>query len=163
MSIAYTQTPLLITMLDAYDRLDRDLMSDNEKEALRLRRQAIQEELHHRTFDMTPNNSALAVEVKSDPWPSGPHAPTGEEEPEEDVCETIEKGFAGLFTADKRIALAKRILFQYSQIDGSHHKAWCLDQIARALCGPDFALFVQEYCDGEDGPNTYEWDEGCAP
>lgn len=163
MSITYTQTPLLITMLDAYDRLDRDLMSDNEKEAIRLRRLEIQKELHHRTFGMTANNSALAVDVKSDPWPNGPHALTGEEEPEEDVCETIEKGFAELFTADKRIALAKQILFQYSQIDGSHHKAWCLDQIARALCGPDFALFVQEYCDGEDGPDSYEWDEGCAP
>ena len=42
------------------------------------------------------------------------------------------------------------ILWRYSQIDGAHHKAWCLDQIARALYGDGYDDFVKEYCnDGE--------------
>lgn len=53
----------------------------------------------------------------------------------------------------------KEILWNYSQIDGSHHKAWCLDQIARAVYDNQYEEFVNEYC--EDG--EYEWDCGIAP
>lgn len=53
----------------------------------------------------------------------------------------------------------KEILWRYSQIDGSHHKAWCLDQIARIVYGKHYEEFVNEYC--EDG--QYEWDCGIAP
>lgn len=71
---------------------------------------------------------------------------------------------------------------QYSQIDGSHHKAWCIDQTVRSLTkcplvevakadysyhkkgnSEEYDEFVRGYCDGEDGPDTYEWDEGIAP
>ena len=53
----------------------------------------------------------------------------------------------------------KEILWRYSQIDGEHHKAWCLDQIARVVCGNQYEDFIKNYCnDGE-----YRWDCGIAP
>ena len=71
--------------------------------------------------------------------------------------------------------------------DGDHHKMWIIDQIVRALTGcpvvdrtgrdykgeeftyqalgasPEYLQFVSDYQDGEDGPDTYTWDEGIAP
>lgn len=52
---------------------------------------------------------------------------------------------------------------QYGGIDGGHHKQWVLDQVVRELTGPAYAEWVREQKDGEDGPDTYEWDEGIAP
>lgn len=76
---------------------------------------------------------------------------------------------------------------QYAQIDGAHHKAWVIDQMVRALTGcpmvarggydsrgnhfsyeaqgesEEYLEFVREHNAGEDGPDTYEWDEGIAP
>ena len=76
---------------------------------------------------------------------------------------------------------------QYGGIDGAHHKDWVIDQMIRALMNcpmienthPDstgkeytyeyqgeseeYKKLVKESCDGEDGPNTYEWDCGIAP
>jgi hypothetical protein len=52
----------------------------------------------------------------------------------------------------------------YGQIDGSHHKSWVIDQMVRAIVGEDrYKEFVILYKDGEDGPETYTWDEGIAP
>ena len=53
----------------------------------------------------------------------------------------------------------KEILWNYSQIDGSHHKAWCLDQIARVVYGEAYNDFIKDY--EENG--AYEWDCGIAP
>jgi hypothetical protein len=47
--------------------------------------------------------------------------------------------------------------------DGGHHKQWVIDQMVRILAGADYLKWVAEHCDGEDGPDTYEWDEGIAP
>ncbi|OLT24389.1 hypothetical protein BJF79_13690 [Actinomadura sp. CNU-125] len=71
--------------------------------------------------------------------------------------------------------------------DGDHHKMWLIDQMVRALTGcpmvertatdyrgdtytyeargesEEYLRFVAEFEDGEDGPHTYEWDEGIAP
>lgn len=63
----------------------------------------------------------------------------------------------------ERIELALEIAASYGQIDGSHHKAWVIDQMVRALTGDGYKKFVAENCDGEDGPDTYQWDEGIAP
>lgn len=76
----------------------------------------------------------------------------------------------------------------YGGIDGSHHKDWVLDQAARCLLGTKVIIkiaswsdgtqeyristgapsakykrWVKDICDGEDGPNTYEYSEGVAP
>lgn len=62
-----------------------------------------------------------------------------------------------------RIDAALDTAFHYGQTDGAHHKAWVIDQMVAALMGPDYQRWVEDYRDGEDGPNTYEWDEGIAP
>lgn len=86
-----------------------------------------------------------------------------------------------------RIARAWDIVDHYGGIDGAHHKQWVLDQVVRALTGcplekrttldankqpytydvqgvsEEYAAWVKAHCDGEDGPNTYEWDVGIAP
>lgn len=60
---------------------------------------------------------------------------------------------------DKAIELAVR----YGGIDGGHHKAWVIDQMVRALAGDDYDRIVRDAKDGEDGPDTYDWDTGIAP
>lgn len=63
-------------------------------------------------------------------------------------------------TADeKKIQKAIDLAYQYSQIDGAHHKAWVIDQMIRALTGEEYDVFVYDYC--ENG--KYTWDEGIAP
>ncbi len=79
-------------------------------------------------------------------------------------------------------------LERYGGIDGAHHKDWVLDQIARVMKGSlivikvakwsngqeefrinlrdpskEYLDWVIEMCDGEDGANTYSYDEGIAP
>nr|GAT44592.1 predicted protein [Mycena chlorophos] len=87
----------------------------------------------------------------------------------------------------EKIAMALDIAMRYGMTDGDHHKAWAIDQIVRALTGcpavnrsaidsngqaydyetqgesEDYLAFVNKARDGEDGPNTYEWDEGVTP
>lgn len=48
-------------------------------------------------------------------------------------------------------------------IDGAHHKAWVIDQMVRILAGDEYENVVRDAKAGEDGPDTYEWDEGIAP
>lgn len=62
-----------------------------------------------------------------------------------------------------RISRALTLARQYGGIDGGHHKAWVIDQMVRALCGPDYDRFVADARSGEDGPETYDWDCGIAP
>lgn len=63
----------------------------------------------------------------------------------------------------EQVRVAREIARDYGSIDGSHHKMWVIDQMVRALTGDDYAAWVAEHNDGEDGPDTYEWDEGIAP
>lgn len=62
-----------------------------------------------------------------------------------------------------RIHKAIELAVQYGGIDGSHHKAWVIDQMVRILAGDDYERIVAEAKDGDDGPDTYDWDEGVAP
>jgi len=61
------------------------------------------------------------------------------------------------------IAAAIELAVMYGGIDGDHHKAWVIDQMVRVLAGPDYDRIVAEACDGEDGPDSYEWNVGIAP
>lgn len=65
----------------------------------------------------------------------------------------------------ERIQKALALIFKYTGIQGIHHKQWLLDQIVRVLSedGSKYYDWVREYCKGDEGPNTYEWDEGIAP
>lgn len=65
--------------------------------------------------------------------------------------------------ACKQCDEALEIILRYGGIDGNHHKAWVLDQVVRVLTGENYAQWVTDAKDGEDGPNTYDWDEGIAP
>jgi hypothetical protein len=58
---------------------------------------------------------------------------------------------------------ALRVLLDYGQTDGAHHKQWAIDQAVRALAGPYYEDLIAAYKAGEDGEDTYEWDEGIAP
>jgi hypothetical protein len=53
-------------------------------------------------------------------------------------------------------------IMQWGGIDGDHHKQWVLDQLVRILAD-DYDAWVAEAKAGEDGPDTYGWDEGLAP
>lgn len=64
---------------------------------------------------------------------------------------------------DERIQAALDLALSYGGIDGDHHKAWVIDQMVRALTVDDYEEWVKAAQDGEDGPDTYEWDEGIPP
>lgn len=64
---------------------------------------------------------------------------------------------------EDRAAGALAIAVEYGHIDGEHHKAWVIDRMVRYLIGPAYEEFVDRFCDGEDGPETYAWEEGIAP
>ena len=64
---------------------------------------------------------------------------------------------------DAKIAAALEVLLLCGQIDGAHHKTWVIDQAVRALTGSEYEKTITEYKNGDDGPDTYEWDEGIAP
>jgi hypothetical protein len=75
----------------------------------------------------------------------------------------------------------------YGGIDGNHHKTWLIDQIARILNGcplrvvearwddnqteyrvtvgtcDKYLTWVKDMNAGEDGPDTYAWEEGVPP
>lgn len=72
---------------------------------------------------------------------------------------------AGQRHVDEQIKIIKSlsILLQYGNIDGSHHKMWVIDQVVRILAGDQYDNLIAFICDGEDGPDTYEWDIGIAP
>ena len=63
----------------------------------------------------------------------------------------------------KREAEAVEMIVRYGGIDGSHHKAWVLDQVVRILAGDNYDAIVADARSGEHGPHTYDWDEGIAP
>jgi hypothetical protein len=62
-----------------------------------------------------------------------------------------------------RIAKALFLASSYGSIDGAHHKAWVIDQMVRALIGDGYGEWRRITQSGDDGPETYEWDEGVPP
>lgn len=63
----------------------------------------------------------------------------------------------------ERIEMALDLAWRFGQIDGDHHKEWVIDQMVRALTGDQYDQWVSRAKSGEDGPDTYSWDEGIAP
>lgn len=86
-----------------------------------------------------------------------------------------------------RVQKALEVAFNNGGYDGSHHKMWTIDQMVRILTGcpivvktfkdyngveytaevlgesEEYNKWVATHNDGEDGPDTYEWDCGIAP
>ena len=103
------------------------------------------------------------------------------------------EGYLGEFDTDLNKDLTREewamyFIESYGQIDGGHHKNWVIDQVVRVLKGTavirkearwdnglvegrfnlgepsqEYLDWVVEMCDGEDGPETYGYDEGVAP
>lgn len=68
-----------------------------------------------------------------------------------------------IYSAEARIAKALELASCYGNIDGAHHKDWLIDQMVRALTCKGYEDWVKDFQDGEDGPDTYEWELGIAP
>lgn len=90
-------------------------------------------------------------------------------------------------TEAERIEKALNFAMSYATTDGAHHKLWVIDQMVRSLTdcpvvvvhrtdvngvpysfedqgeSDQYRAWVAEHNDGEDGLDTYEWDEGIAP
>jgi hypothetical protein len=62
-----------------------------------------------------------------------------------------------------KIKMAASLAIDYGGIDGAHHKMWVIDQMLRVLCGDLYETIITEIKNGEDGPDTYGWDEGIPP
>ncbi len=62
-----------------------------------------------------------------------------------------------------KVDKALETAMDYGSIDGSHHRTWVIDQMVRSLTGDEYGQFVKEHNDGEDGPDSYEWETGIAP
>lgn len=60
---------------------------------------------------------------------------------------------------DEAVALAVR----FGGCDGDHHEAWVIDQMVRVLAGDRYQRIVAEAKAGDDGPDSYSWDEGVPP
>jgi len=108
-----------------------------------------------------------------------------------DVCQNIiiypPKKVAAEWIAGDRIEKAIELGFKYGSTDGAHHKMWVIDQMIRiltdcptvtrkatdvnqkeyeyqALAESDkYRELLAAFRAGEDGPETYSWDEGIAP
>jgi len=55
------------------------------------------------------------------------------------------------------------IAVRFGGFELAHHKSWVIDQMVRSLSGNDYEKVVKEARSGEDGDNSYSWDEGIAP
>lgn len=66
-------------------------------------------------------------------------------------------------TIESRVDAALEVAISFGGIDGAHHKDWVIDQMVRELAGDGYAQLIKDACAGEDGPDTYAWEEGIAP
>lgn len=66
---------------------------------------------------------------------------------------------AGIEDYKSRNEKAIDIAYEYGQIDGEHHKTWCIDQMLRALADNNYNKFVKEY----ENNGEYKWNIGIAP
>lgn len=64
---------------------------------------------------------------------------------------------------DLRIAGALGVIHKFGGTDGAHHKQWLLDQVLQSLTASGYKAWVKDFEHGEDGPHSYEWDQGIAP
>lgn len=62
-----------------------------------------------------------------------------------------------------RVNTAIDLAFNGLMTDGGHHKQWYLDQIIQTLASERYRRLCKEAKNGEEGPETYDWEEGIAP
>lgn len=85
------------------------------------------------------------------------------------------------------LQMALQTLLDLGGFDGAHHKQFAIDQAVRVLTrcplepvqakdvngkpysynnlgeSDTYRETIRTYCDGEDGPHTYSWEEGICP
>jgi len=91
----------------------------------------------------------------------------------DELIQFVPTAGVALTPSDAKLAEVLVLLRSFSQIDGEHHKAWSLDQVARIVTGERYDDFIKDYMFGEDAPTPeeellasgdwYEWSEGIAP
>lgn len=64
---------------------------------------------------------------------------------------------------EQRITAAVALAHRYAQSEGADAKAWVIDQMVRRLLDDGYDEFVTRFRNGEDGPNSHDWDVGLAP
>lgn len=93
----------------------------------------------------------------------------------------------GAAELEARVRAVLGVLLELGGFDGSHHKAYAIDQAIRVLTGcptvvreakdvngksysydalgesEEYKKLVANYRAGEDGPETYDWDVGIPP
>jgi hypothetical protein len=85
-------------------------------------------------------------------------------QPERYVAPKVQPGdYSVPLRQDPKVTAALAIIERSAGVDGSHHKDWVIDQVVRALTGDDYEAWVTAYMDGDEGPETYTWEEGIAP
>ena len=62
----------------------------------------------------------------------------------------------------EKVKEALGLIGVWAGIDGEHHKQWLLNELVHVLAD-DYDKWVADWENGEDGPKTYEWDNGIAP
>lgn len=73
------------------------------------------------------------------------------------------KKFVDMSNIEDSAVEALSLVFNYSYIEGDHHKQWLFDQIVRALTGEKYEEFVKYYETDGLTDEEYEWDTGIAP
>ena len=73
------------------------------------------------------------------------------------------KKFVDSSNTEEKVVEALALMFNYSQIDGGHHKLWVIDQVVRTLTGDKYEEFVKFYEHDDVLDEDYDWDTGIAP
>jgi len=63
----------------------------------------------------------------------------------------------------EKIEDAVQIAFENGNIDGAHHKQWVIDQMVRALLGPEYKIWVERHNANNTRDGYPPWDTGVAP
>jgi hypothetical protein len=63
----------------------------------------------------------------------------------------------------RRLQSALTVAFNHGGTDESHHLHWVVDRMVRALTRFEYPAWVKKRKAGDEGPDTYDWDEGIAP
>lgn len=88
---------------------------------------------------------------------------------------TLDSHEVTVMSDEQRLDAILVFIGQSGDTDGAHHKQWALDQIVRIatkckndglgnyIKSAEYHEWIRFHADGEDGPNTHEWDEGLTP
>jgi hypothetical protein len=62
-----------------------------------------------------------------------------------------------------KIEDALAVAFENGNVEGEHHKQWVIDQMVRALLGPEYSVWVERHNADNASKDYPPWDIGTAP